>query len=78
MKKTNKSTEKVMSFLTKNVGFVGLLTIINFLLIYFLVDRLQTAEVKIRQLEMMTNQVSNEVSEMSQPIFVEEDMIEEE
>jgi len=71
MKKTHNS-EKVLGFFAKNVGFVGLLTVINFLLIYFLFSKLQQSEMRIKNLEAATNSVVNDMNNLSQPIIEEE------
>ena len=71
MKKTHKS-EKIMTFISNNVGLVGLLTIINFLLIYFLFNRLQTTELRLKMLESTSNSVVNEMNNLSKPILEEE------
>ncbi len=71
MKKTH-SSEKVTSFFTKNLGLVGLLTIINLLLIYFVFDKLQSVDERVQKLEGTTNSVVKEMNNMSQPIVEEE------
>jgi len=72
MKKTHKS-EKILTFLSNNVGFVGLLTILNFLLIYFLFDKLQSTEQRLMRIENATIKVVNDMNDMSKPI-VEDDV----
>lgn len=71
MKKTA-SSDKILNFFAKNVGLVGLLTIINFLLIYFLLDKLQQTDMKLKRLESATSGVVNDFNELSKPIIEEE------
>ena len=70
--KKNANSEKVLTFFAKNVGFVGLLTVINFLLIYFLFDKLQSTDQRLQRLEMATGNVMKEINSLSQPILDEE------
>jgi len=71
MKKTS-STDKALSFFTKNIGFVGLLTVINFLLIYFILDKIQQTDMRLQKLEASTSNVLKEMNDMSKPIVEEE------
>ncbi len=71
MKKTHNS-EKVLSFFAKNVGFVGLLTVINFLLIYFLLDSIDNLNERLSRMEAATVNVVKEMNNMSQPVVEEE------
>jgi len=71
MKKTFKS-EKVLTFLSNNVGLVGLLTILNFLLIYLLFDKLQSTEQRLMRIESATIKVVSDMNDMSKPIVEDE------
>jgi len=73
MKKTH-SSEKVMDFFSKNIGFVGLLAVLNFLLIYLLFERLSAYDQRISKIETATGVVVKEIGDMSKPI-VEDDTL---
>ena len=66
MKKTNRSTS-VLEFFAKNVGLVGLVTVINFLVIFYLVDKLQNIEERLMVAERNASSAVNEIGNMSAP-----------
>jgi hypothetical protein len=66
VKKTNRSAS-VLEFFTKNVGLVGLVTVINFLLIFFLLDKIQNLEERLMVAERNASSAVNEISNMSSP-----------
>ncbi len=66
MKKTNRSTS-VLEFFAKNVGLVGLVTVINFLVIFYLVDKLQNIEERLMVAERNASSAVNEIVNMSAP-----------
>ena len=66
MKKTNRSAS-VFEFFTKNIGLVGLVTVINFLLIFFLVDKVQNLEERLKVAERNASSAMNEISNLSSP-----------
>jgi DNA-directed RNA polymerase subunit beta len=51
----------------KNVGLVGLVTVINFLLIFFLLDKIQNLEERLMVAERNASSAINEISNMSSP-----------
>jgi len=57
----------VLEFFTKNVGLVGLVTVINFLLIFFLLDKIQNLEERLMVAERNASSAVNEISNMSSP-----------
>lgn len=66
VKKTNRSTS-VLEFFAKNVGLVGLVTVINFLVIFYLVDKLQNIEERLMVAERNASSAVNEIVNMSTP-----------
>ena len=66
VKKTNRSTS-VLEFFAKNVGLVGLVTVINFLVIFYLVDKLQNIEERLMVAERNASSAVNEIVNMSAP-----------
>jgi hypothetical protein len=66
VKKTNRSTS-VLEFFAKNVGLVGLVTVINFLVIFYLVDKLQNIEERLMVAERNASSAENEIVNMSAP-----------
>jgi len=57
----------VLEFFTKNVGLVGLVTVINFLLIFFLLDKIQNLEERLKVAERNASSAINEISNLSSP-----------
>ena len=57
----------MLEFFTKNVGLVGLVTVINFLLIFFLLDKIQNLEERLMVAERNASSAVNEISNMSSP-----------
>ena len=57
----------MLEFFTKNVGLVGLVTVINFLLIFFLLDKIQNLEERLKVAERNASSAINEISNMSSP-----------
>lgn len=66
MKKTKvSSTNSVYNFFSKNVGFLGLITVITFLLVLFLVDRITSLESRLRDAEVKSNSAMQEINKMN-------------
>lgn len=57
----------MLEFFTKNVGLVGLVTVINFLLIFFLLDKIQNLEERLKVAERNASSAINEISNLSSP-----------
>jgi hypothetical protein len=57
----------VLEFFAKNVGLVGLVTVINFLVIFYLVDKLQNIEERLMVAERNASSAVNEIVNMSTP-----------